>query len=506
MEYFNQIQEAIKQGEQCQKNGQIDQAIAHFQSAVDIKPTPIAVGLPLFKIISKERAKAYQALGRLYERKRIVSQAIAAYWEAALCDPSYWIDFARSIRAVHFLESTPSLVDAIHLCLQNEKINPQHLAVPGISLVKLNPHYHSKGFNGVMDNPLLLSLLRNTIIPDPDLEAFLTHQYKKHTNDEFDKAVVEQRNATEYVYQMGDLESALPPKDTLLVNNLISQQVKEQYERSPYPRWRRIDQPLPVTFESYLKNTFPHLTMKYAFPKKPLILIAGCGTGAQAIATAALIKESHVIALDLSSASLKYAKEKSDELNIRNIEFLQGDILEMSKDISFDIIECVGVLHHMENPLEGWSILRSLLKPDGWMCIGLYSKLGRRDVMAAKKFLEENHLTSIQEARRALMKMPVESLIHRVTQSLDFYSNSGCRDLLFNVHEIYFTIPQIAAILNTLHLEFIGFYLSDPGIAADYVEQFPEDFEMKSLENWDQFEQRNPDTFLNMYQFWVRHC
>ncbi len=31
----------------------------------------------------------------------------------------------------------------------------------------------------------------------------------------------------------------------------------------------------------------------------------------------------------------------------------------------FDLIECVGVLHHLGDPLAGWRVLVSLLKPGG---------------------------------------------------------------------------------------------------------------------------------------------
>ena len=53
------------------------------------------------------------------------------------------------------------------------------------------------------------------------------------------------------------------------------------------------------------------------------ILIAGCGTGQHAITTATKFKNSFVTAIDLSVRSLCYAKRKSDELGIKNINFIQ---------------------------------------------------------------------------------------------------------------------------------------------------------------------------------------
>ena len=54
---------------------------------------------------------------------------------------------------------------------------------------------------------------------------------------------------------------------------------------------------------------------------------------------------------------------------------------------AFDIIESVGVLHHMEDPIEGWRSLVDVLKPSGLMKIGLYSNLARRHIDDAREGL-----------------------------------------------------------------------------------------------------------------------
>ena len=92
-------------------------------------------------------------------------------------------------------------------------------------------------------------------------------------------------------------------------------------------------------------------------------MIAGCGTGQHSISTAARVKDSKVLAIDLSLSSLAYAKRKTKELNINNIEYMQADILDLGKlKKQFDIIESSGVLHHMKNPMAGWQVLTDCLK------------------------------------------------------------------------------------------------------------------------------------------------
>ena len=118
-------------------------------------------------------------------------------------------------------------------------------------------------------------------------------------------------------------------------------------------------------------------------------MIAGCGTGQHVITTASKYKNVRVYALDLSFNSLSYAKRKAMELGIKNINFIQGDILNINAlNKKFDLIESVGVLHHMENPLEGWKLLKNYLKDDGLMLIGLYSEKARANISKIKFGIE----------------------------------------------------------------------------------------------------------------------
>ena len=120
--------------------------------------------------------------------------------------------------------------------------------------------------------------------------------------------------------------------------------------------------------------------------KAPEILIAGCGTGQQSIETATQIRDSKVLAIDLSLSSLAYAKRKTNELAVNNIEYMQADILELEKlNKNFDIIESGGVLHHMDDPFAGWQVLVNCLKPGGLMRIGLYSELARQHIVKLRE-------------------------------------------------------------------------------------------------------------------------
>ncbi|HEX2115897.1 MAG TPA: methyltransferase domain-containing protein [Alphaproteobacteria bacterium] len=282
------------------------------------------------------------------------------------------------------------------------------------------------------------------------------------------------------------------------VDDSVSRAVREQYEENPYPRWLSVARPRQAMRVAERLGV-----------TDPKILIAGCGTGSHPASTAMRFPSAHVVAVDLSLTSLAYAKRRSRELGLERIEYAQADILELGRlQRRFDIVESVGVLHHLGDPLAGWRVLIDLVRPGGLMLIGLYSELGRRPIVAARAFIAEHGFDAsadgIRRARQAILDSMEGWVVRRLRTNVDFYSISGCRDLLFHVQEHRFTIPQIAQALDQLGLSFIGFDPLDYAVVMKFRARFPADPEMRSLANWEVFEQDNPNTFASMYQFWLR--
>jgi SAM-dependent methyltransferase len=173
---------------------------------------------------------------------------------------------------------------------------------------------------------------------------------------------------------------------------------------------------------------------------------------------------------------------------------------------TFDLIESNGVLHHLADPWAGWRVLLALLRPRGFMRIGLYSETARWGVVAARALIVQAGYgatpAEIRRFRHDLMQRE-DDLARNVMWFNDFYSTSECRDLLFHVQEHRMTIPQIGAFLAAHDLQFLGFEI-DPETRRRYAARFPSDATMTDLDRWHAFEQDNPHTFANMYRFWVQ--
>ncbi|WP_109157359.1 MULTISPECIES: class I SAM-dependent methyltransferase [unclassified Azospirillum] len=300
------------------------------------------------------------------------------------------------------------------------------------------------------------------------------------------------------------------------IGNPVSVGVRAQYEENPYPRWMTTGLlPEPVPLPRFLHALFPHAALP-ASPawdapgwEAPEVLVAGCGTGREAVWAASTLKNAKVLAVDLSRRSLAYATRQSRRLGLKSIEFAQADLLELGmQDRRFDVIHSVGVLHHMEDPMAGLRVLRGLMRPHGVMEVGFYSAAARRPVLAARQFIaERGHpptLDGIRHVRRDILALPDGHPARAVVHSPDFYGTSACRDLLMHVHELHVTLPWLADAFAALKLELLGFRLADPAVAALYRKRFPEDPAMASLGRWDRLEVEHPMIFGGLYQAWVR--
>ena len=302
------------------------------------------------------------------------------------------------------------------------------------------------------------------------------------------------------------------------IEDATSRTVRAMYEENPYPRWRIGRRAKPVPAIEALWRMFPTMD-KTAFgtPPRPHGLLAGCGTGQNVLRFCSLSGGADVTAIDLSLASLSYAKRSTDRLGLA-VNYAQADILALGPQVGqFDIIESSGVLHHMADPVAGWRALLSCLRPGGVMRIGLYSAAARVSVRDAWKFANalgvKSDVAGIRRFRREVIKQywehkqepnaPGQSYL-AFLKGLDFYSTSMCRDLVFHVQEVQYTIAQVLSIIRDLDLTLLTLYFGNPKDQQTYAERFPEDPHRVSAACLLAFERECPDAFQRMINFGVQ--
>lgn len=280
------------------------------------------------------------------------------------------------------------------------------------------------------------------------------------------------------------------------IENEVSLAVEAQYEESPYPRWATVGGNVSL----------PEAVLSRARDKK--ILVAGCGTGREAIEAALIFPAAQVHAIDLSRTSLAYGLRKARWLAVQNLSFAQVDLLHLSTlGTTYDLIVCSGVLHHMDNPAAGLLSLVDVLRPGGILRIALYSTVGRAVITEARAWAKREGFPATKDGVRAfrvaIMGRPEDDVVRKkLTGSYDFYSTSGCRDLVFHAHERTFTLIEVAAMAAALDLKIMKVD-SQPVNLLAFRERFGIEADTTDLSKWHTLEQARPSMFSSLFSLWL---
>lgn len=126
------------------------------------------------------------------------------------------------------------------------------------------------------------------------------------------------------------------------------------------------------------------------------VLDAGSGPGIQARLFAKYANS--VTAIDLEALEVT----KNNVKDLKNVICINADIRVMSLDKQFDVVNCVGTIHHTDDPTETFRNLFSHLKPGGRMIIWAYSKEGN---FIMEKIIEPFRKHILKNASSSTLKL-----------------------------------------------------------------------------------------------------
>lgn len=102
------------------------------------------------------------------------------------------------------------------------------------------------------------------------------------------------------------------------------------------------------------------------------ILDFGGGTG---LLSLPLVKQAKFVTLvDISEKMLEQARLKAEQQDIKNIQFLEQDLLKNPLEQEFDLIVVCRVLHHMPDLDVALSLFHQHLKEDGQLLLADFTK------------------------------------------------------------------------------------------------------------------------------------
>jgi len=176
------------------------------------------------------------------------------------------------------------------------------------------------------------------------------------------------------------------------------------------------------------------------------VLDVGCG-GGWLSNTLAYHQKSDVTGIDFNPVAIDFACKVAEELDVAT-KFEIADLFDYQAE-PYDLIASVGVLHHTSD-CEGAIIrlAKELLKPGGFIFIGLYHAHGR------KPFLE--HFSKLKK-----QGVSDEDLLSHFKAMFgqqaidDTHLDSWFRDQVLHPHETQHTIADLLPVLETARLELI---------------------------------------------------
>ncbi len=164
----------------------------------------------------------------------------------------------------------------------------------------------------------------------------------------------------------------------------ITKKVETMYMKYPYPS--------PST-EAIQTNELLNLLKIFELEsgikfEDVKFLDAGTGSGHRITNAAQHYNKCEFLGLDISEKSLEIANVLKNKKKLENIKFHKANLMNNISSLGkFNIILCMGVLHHLSNPAKGLENLLSTLKKDGLIFLYLYGKLGGHKRMLNKKLI-----------------------------------------------------------------------------------------------------------------------
>jgi carbamoyltransferase len=164
------------------------------------------------------------------------------------------------------------------------------------------------------------------------------------------------------------------PHDSIASSSDVTEIVKAFYEETPFPNYDDHDS-VRSLIEKSRRGQYARV-LDDSIPYNSTILEVGCGTGQ--LTNFLGISCRQVIGTDMCLNSLRLAEKFRREHGLNRVRFVQMNLFKPCfKPEQFDVVLCNGVLHHTADPRGGFQIIQRLVRPGGYVIIGLYNKYGR---------------------------------------------------------------------------------------------------------------------------------
>ena len=245
--------------------------------------------------------------------------------------------------------------------------------------------------------------------------------------------------------------------------------VQRLYDTYPFPPEPLLDSPPPgYNWRWNWLAAYNFCTGQKPTKEDIRILDAGCGTGVGTEYLVHLNSNAFVVAVDLSAAALAVAQERCKRSGANQVEFHHLSLYDVEQVAGeFDLINCVGVLHHLPDPVRGIQSLAAKLAPGGLMHIFVYGELGRWEIRLMQQAIallqgdkRGDYRDGVQIGRKLFGALPENSRIvkrERERWSLENHRDECFADMYVHPQEIDYNIETLFELIDASGLDFLGF-------------------------------------------------
>ncbi|MGI2902356.1 class I SAM-dependent methyltransferase [Tolypothrix sp. VBCCA 56010] len=253
----------------------------------------------------------------------------------------------------------------------------------------------------------------------------------------------------------------------------VSAAVAKLYNTYPFPPEPLLDEPPPgYNWRWNWLAAYNFCTGQKPQKQDIRILDAGCGTGVSTEYLVHLNPQAQVVGIDLSAGALDVAKERCKRSGANRVEFHHLSLYDVEQlPGEFDLINCVGVLHHLSDPIRGIQALAKKLAPGGLMHIFVYGELGRWEIQLMQKAIallqgdkRGDYRDGVQVGRQLFSSLPENNRIVKYEKqrwALENQRDECFADMYVHPQEIDYNIDTLFELIDASGLEFINF--SNPG-------------------------------------------
>jgi SAM-dependent methyltransferase len=221
----------------------------------------------------------------------------------------------------------------------------------------------------------------------------------------------------------------------------VTDVVRAFYEETPFPDYDDFDSVESLAAKAR-QGIFARM-LDQQIPPGARILECGCGTGQ--LSNFLSVGGRTVFATDLCLNSLRMGREFARRHDLARVHFLQMNLFRPAvRPASFDLVISNGVLHHTSDPFLAFRSIAQLVRPGGYLLVGLYHRYGRL----------------ITDARRKLFRLSGERLRWldpnlRAAHKSDAKKRAWFADQYRHPHESKHTIGETLRWLDEIGFRFV---------------------------------------------------